>query len=84
MKWEDINIDFVVGFPRTLRQNDSIWVVVDRLTKFAHLIHVKSTYLAEEYARIYIEEIVSLHGIPLSIFSDIGAQLYVLIFKVIP
>ena len=47
---------------------------VDRLTKFAHFILVKSTYTAEEYEIIYINEIVSLHGIPLSIISDRGAQ----------
>ena len=41
---EEINMDFVVGFPRTRRQNDSIWVIVDRLTKSSHFIHVKSTY----------------------------------------
>ena len=65
-KWEDINMDFVVGFPQTHRENDSIWVIVDRLTKFAHFIPVKYTYLAEKYARLYLIEIVSLHGIPLS------------------
>ena len=73
-KWEDINMDFVVGLPQTQRQNDSIWVVVDRLTKSAQFIPVKSTYSAQEYARIYINEIVSLHGIPLPIIWDRGAQ----------
>ena len=43
-KWEDINMYFVVGFPQTQKQYDSIWVVVDRLTKSAHFIIVKSTY----------------------------------------
>ena len=46
-KWEDINMDFVVGFPRTQKSYDSICVIVDRLTKFAHFIPVKSTYSAE-------------------------------------
>ena len=66
-KWEDINLDFVVGLPRTKKQYDSIWVIVDRLTKFAYFIPVKSTYLAEDYARIFIDEIFCHHGIPLSI-----------------
>ena len=48
--------------------------MVDRLTKYAHFIPVKSTYTAECYERIYINEIVSLHGIALSIISDRGAQ----------
>ena len=66
-KWYVINLDFVLGLPRTRRKKDYIWVVVDRLTESAHFIPVKSTYLVEEYARIYTNEIVSLHGILLSI-----------------
>ena len=72
-KWKDINIDFVVGFPRRQNKYDSIWVVVDRLTEFAHFITVKFTYSAQDYARIFIDEIVCCHGIPLSIISDKGA-----------
>ena len=67
-------MDFVVGLPRTRRQHESIWVMVDRLTNCAHFIPVKSTYRAEDYARLYIYEIVSWHGIPLSIIYDRGAQ----------
>ena len=66
-KREDINIDFLVGFPRTRRKHDSTWVIVNRLTKSAHFIPVKSTYKAENYARLYIDEIVRWNGIPLSI-----------------
>ena len=73
-KWEDINMDFVVGFACTRRQNVSIWVVVDRLTKSAHIILVKSTYSAEVYSKLYLHEIVSLHRIPSSIISDRGVQ----------
>ena len=54
---EDINMDFVVGFPRTRSQSDSIWVVVDRLTESAHFLFIKSTYSVEDYAKIYIDEI---------------------------
>ena len=63
-------MDFLVGLPQTQKQCDSIWVFVDRLTKFTHFIPVKSTYSAEDYARIFIDEIVYRHGIPLSIILD--------------
>ena len=63
-------MDFVLGLPRTQRPYDSIWVVVDRLTKSARFIPVKSTYSAENYARIFIDEIVFRYGIRLSIISD--------------
>ncbi|XP_070025917.1 uncharacterized protein [Nicotiana sylvestris] len=55
-------------------QYDSIWVIIDRLTKFAHFLPVRTTYSAEDYAKLYIREIVRLHGVPLSIISDRGAQ----------
>ena len=73
-KWEEINMDFVVGLPRTRRQHDSFWVIVDRLTKSARFLPVKVSYSAEDYAKLYIKEIVKLHGAPLSIISDRGAQ----------
>ena len=68
-KWEDINVEFVVGFPQTQRQYDFLWVIVDRLTKSTHFIPVKSTYSVKYYARIFIEEIVFLREIPLSVIS---------------
>uniref|UniRef100_A0A0V0GQI5 Putative ovule protein n=1 Tax=Solanum chacoense TaxID=4108 RepID=A0A0V0GQI5_SOLCH len=49
-KWDDVNMDFIVGLPRTRRQYDSIWVIVDQMTKSAHLIPVKVSYSAEDYA----------------------------------
>ena len=52
-----------MGLPRTGRQNHSMWVIMDKLMKSAHFPPVKSTYSAKEYARIYINKIVSLHGI---------------------
>ena len=73
-KWERIAMDFVVGLPRTMGKYDSIWVIVDRLTKSANFIPVKVTYNAEKLAKIYISEIVRLHGVPLSIISDRGTQ----------
>ena len=72
-KWDIINMDFVTGLPRLFQNFDSIWVIVEKLTKAAHFSQVKTTYTAEEYARLYIEEIVRLHGVPISIISDRGA-----------
>jgi hypothetical protein len=72
-KWEDICMDFVVGLPNTSRHHDSIWVIVDRLTKTAHFLPVHTTHKAEKYAEIYIDQIVCLHGIPRTIVSDRGA-----------
>ena len=60
MKWEEINMEFMVRLPRTQKQHESIWLVVDRLTKSAYFIPVYFTYTAEDYARIYIYEIVSV------------------------
>ena len=66
-KWERIAIDFVVGLPKTLGRIDSIWVIVDRLTKSAHFITIKMTYNAEKLAKLYVCETVRLHGVPISI-----------------
>ena len=54
-------MDFVVGLPRTQRSYDSTWVVLDRLTKSARFIPVKSTYSVKDYARIFIDEILCRH-----------------------
>ena len=67
-------MDFVVGLPRTKKSHDSIWVVVDRLNKSACLNLIKSTYLAEVYEGIFLDDIVCHHGILLSIILDQGAQ----------
>ena len=72
--WEVINMDFIIGLPRTHRQHDSIWVIVDRVNKSARFLVVKTTDLAEDYAKLYINKIVRLHGVPLSIISDRGPQ----------
>ena len=63
-------MDFIDGLPRSKRSNTSIWVIVDRLTKSAHFIPVKSRRTASSLASIYLKEIVRLHGIPSSIVSD--------------
>lgn len=69
-KWEDISMDFIDGLPKTRRGNDSIWVVVDRLTKSAHFIPVKSERNACTLAQLFIKEVVRLHGVPKTIVSD--------------
>ncbi|KAD5960466.1 hypothetical protein E3N88_11938 [Mikania micrantha] len=69
-KWEQIAMDFITKLPRTSSGHDSIWVVVDRLTKSAHLLPIRETYKMEKLARLYVDEIVVRHGVPLSIISD--------------
>ena len=67
-------MDFVIGLPKTLEKFDSIWVVVDRLTKSAHFIPVKIDYNVEQLAKVYVKESVRLHVVPLCIISDRGTQ----------
>jgi hypothetical protein len=66
-KWEDISMDFIVGFPRTAKGYDSIWVIIDWLTKNAHFLPVKTYYPVLTYAELYIARILSLHGVPKTI-----------------
>ncbi|XP_035816157.1 uncharacterized protein, partial [Zea mays] len=73
-KWEEISMDFIVGLPRTRDGYDSIWVIVDRLTKVAHFIPVKTTYSGAQLAELYMSRIVCLHGVPKKIVSDRGTQ----------
>jgi IS30 family transposase len=73
-KWDEIRMDFIVGLPRTRTGYDSIWVVVDRLTKAAHFIPVKITYNSAVLAELYMARIVCLHGVPKKIVSDRGTQ----------
>ena len=63
-------MDFMVGFPLTGRKHDLVWVVVDRLTKSAHFLPVRTDYSLDKLAELYIKEIVRLHRIPISIISD--------------
>ncbi|WVZ50916.1 hypothetical protein U9M48_002122 [Paspalum notatum var. saurae] len=73
-KWKEIGMDFIVGLPRTQSGFDFIWVVVDRLTKVAHFIPVKTTYSGAKLAELYMSRIVCLHGVPKKIVSDRGTQ----------
>ena len=63
-------MDFIDGLPRSRRGNTSIWVIVDRLTKSAHFIPIKSRKTAASLTSLYLKEIVRLHGIPSTIVSD--------------
>ena len=73
LKWKDISMDFIVGLPRTSKGYDSIWVIVDRLTKSTHFLPVDTWYSAKKYAKLYFDRIVTLHGVPLTIVSDRGS-----------
>ena len=73
-KWENIAMDFITKLPRTSSGHDSIWVIIDRLTKSAHFLPIREDYRADKLARIYIDEIVSCHGITLNIISDRDAH----------
>ena len=69
-KWDYISMDFIDGLPRSNKGNESIWVIVDILTKSAHFILVKSTKTALGLAKLFVKNIVRLHGIPSGIVSD--------------
>ncbi|KAK1422205.1 hypothetical protein QVD17_25165 [Tagetes erecta] len=69
-KWEHITMDLITKLPRTVKGYDTIWVVVDRLTKSAHFLPIREAYSSERMAEVYIREIVSRHGVPVTIVSD--------------
>ena len=69
-KWEKITMNFVISLLRTQRQHDAIWVIVDRLTKSAHFLPINVEDSLEKLAQLYVDEIVRLHGVPVSIVSD--------------
>ncbi|GJV07628.1 putative reverse transcriptase domain-containing protein [Tanacetum coccineum] len=69
-KWENITMDFVTKLPRTQSGNDTIWVIVDRLTKSAHFLPMRETDPMDRLERLYLKEVVTRHGIPVSIICD--------------
>jgi IS30 family transposase len=73
-KWGEIGMDFIVGLPQNRDGYDLIWVIVDRLTKVAHFILVKTTYTGAKLAELYMSTIVCLHGVPKKIVSNRGTH----------
>ncbi|GJZ45072.1 putative reverse transcriptase domain-containing protein [Tanacetum coccineum] len=67
-------MDFITKLPKTLSGYDTIWVIVDRLTKSAHFLPMKVTYTMERLAIIYLKEVVSMHEVPISIISDCDSR----------
>jgi hypothetical protein len=72
-KWEEIGMDFIMGLPITPSKKDMIWVIVDILTKSAHFLAVNQKDLGEKLVKLYVQEIVSKHGVPKTIVSDRGS-----------
>jgi hypothetical protein len=73
-KWDDISMDFIVGLPLTAYKFDSIWVIVDQLSKSAHFLPVNTNYKVQKYVEIYIARVLCLHGVLKTIISDKGSQ----------
>ena len=69
-KWEHITMDFVTHLPQTSQKHNTMWVIVDRLTKSVHFLAVQMTFTLEEFYRLYIREIVRFHGVPISLVLD--------------
>jgi hypothetical protein len=69
-KWDEIAMDFVTGLPKTFKRNDTIWVVVDRLTKSAHFLPIQEGFPVSRLSEVFLKEIIRLHGTPSLIVSD--------------
>ena len=69
-KWEHLTMDFITKLPRTAKKHDTIWVIVDMLTKSAHFLPISENYTSERLAKSFIKEIIVRHGVPVSIVSD--------------
>jgi hypothetical protein len=74
-KWDEINMDFIVGLPTTQSRYDFIWVIVDRFSKVAHFISVMTMYKGAKLTELHITRIVCLHRVPKKIVSDRGTQI---------
>jgi hypothetical protein len=73
-KCEEIDMEFIMGLPRTQSGYDSIWVILDRLAKVAHFILVKMTYTIPQLVELHMSRIVFLHRMPKKIVSNRGTQ----------
>ena len=74
LKWEEVTMDFMSGLPKSSEGYDSIWVIVERMTKATHFLPVKTTDLVKKLAKLYLKEIVQLHGVTVSIVSNRDAR----------
>ncbi|GJV28483.1 putative reverse transcriptase domain-containing protein [Tanacetum coccineum] len=74
-KWDKITMDFITKLTRSIGCYDTIWVIVDRLTKSAHFLTIREDYMLEKLSRLYINEIVARHGVLVSIISDCDGRL---------
>ena len=63
-KFDHIEMDFVTGFPKSKRDNDAIFIVIDKLTKVAHFLPIKESITAAQLTELYTSRFFSLHGIP--------------------
>ncbi|GJU82894.1 reverse transcriptase domain-containing protein [Tanacetum coccineum] len=72
--YEGIALDFVTKLPRTSSGHDTIWVIVDRLTKSAHFLPMREDYKMDRLARLYLNKIVARHGVPISIISNCDSR----------
>jgi hypothetical protein len=72
-KWDDISMDFIVALPLMARKFDSIWVIVDRLSKSAHFIPIHTNYNVQKYDGIYIAHVLCLHRVLKTIISNRGS-----------
>ena len=80
-KWEEVTMDFVSRLPKSSEGFDSIWVIVDRMTKSAHFLPVKTIDPVKKLAKVYLKEIVRLHGVPVLIVSDQDARFTSMFWK---
>ena len=69
-KWESISMDVILSLPKTTNRYDAIWVIVDRLTKSAHFLPIRTTFSLEQPAELYLKKVLRLHGVPNSIIYD--------------
>ncbi|GJT80352.1 putative reverse transcriptase domain-containing protein [Tanacetum coccineum] len=80
-KWEKITMDFITKLPKTTNGYDTIWVIVDRLTKSAHFLPITENDPMEKLMRLYMKEVVTRHEVPVSIISDRDSRFMSLFWK---
>ena len=80
-KWEEVSMNFVSGLSKSMEGYGSIWMIMDQMTKSAHFLPVKTTNLIRKLAKLYLKEIVRLHGVPVSIVSNRDAKFTSIFWK---